>query len=65
MKNEIEENYNKLKIEISNIDARLKLLSENANNATIIVDNNLIITSSIKKNAEFLMSLNFSKRFLS
>lgn len=40
LKNEIEENYNNLKIEISNIDARLKLLSENANNATIITDKN-------------------------
>lgn len=40
LKNEIEENYNKLKIEISNIDARLKLLSENATNPTILVDNN-------------------------
>ena len=38
LKNEIEENYNALKIEISNLDAKLKLLSENANNATIIVD---------------------------
>lgn len=41
LKNEIETNYDTLKIEISNIDARLKLLSENANNATILVDNNL------------------------
>ena len=40
LKNEIEDNYNKLKIEISNIDARLKLLSENSTNPTILVDNN-------------------------
>jgi len=40
LENEIEENYNNLKIEISNIDARLKLLSENAKNKTIIVDKN-------------------------
>lgn len=40
LKNEIEENYNNLKIEISKIDARLKLLSENATNSTILVDNN-------------------------
>lgn len=38
LKNEIEENYNALKIEISNLDAKLKILSENANNATIVVD---------------------------
>lgn len=41
LKNEIEENYNSFKIEISNIDAKLKLLSESADDATIIVDNNL------------------------
>jgi len=40
LKNEIEDNYNNLKIEISKIDARLKLLSENATNPTILVDNN-------------------------
>lgn len=41
LKNEIEENYYNLKIEVSNIDAKLKLLSESASSATIIVDNNL------------------------
>lgn len=40
LKNEIEENYENLKVEISNIDARLKLLSENAVSSTIIVDSN-------------------------
>lgn len=38
LKNEIEENYKNLKLEISNLDARLKLLSESANDATILVD---------------------------
>ena len=41
LKNEIEENYENLKVEISNIDARLKLLSENADSSTIIVDSNV------------------------
>ena len=41
LKNEIEENYESLKVEISNIDARLKLLSENADSSTIIVDSNV------------------------
>ena len=41
LKNEIDENYNKLKLEISNLDAKLKLLSENANSATIIVDKDI------------------------
>lgn len=36
---EIENNYETLKIEISNMDANLKLLSENANYKTIVVDN--------------------------
>ena len=39
LKEEIEENYEKLKVEISNIDARLKLMSENASHTTIVVDN--------------------------
>lgn len=41
LKNEIQANYEKLKVRISNIDAKLKLLSENSTNSTIIVDNNL------------------------
>lgn len=40
LKNEVEENYESLKVEISNIDARFKLLSENASDKTIIVDKN-------------------------
>lgn len=38
----IEDNYNKLKIEISKIDANLKLMYENATNKTIVVDNNAL-----------------------
>lgn len=39
LKEEIEQNYNNLKIEISNIDAKLKLLSESADYKTIVTDN--------------------------
>lgn len=42
LKKEIEEKYNNLKIEISNIDAKLKLLSENATNKTIITDDSAL-----------------------
>lgn len=38
LKSEIEENYNSLKIEISKIDANLKLINENASNNIIVVD---------------------------
>ncbi len=38
LKKEIEEKYDELKINISNIDAKLKLLSESSNNKTIITD---------------------------
>lgn len=38
----IEDNYNKLKIEISKIDANLKLMYENAANKTIVVDNSAL-----------------------
>ena len=41
-KNDIEENYEILKVKISNLDAKLKLLSENATTTTIIVDNNTL-----------------------
>lgn len=41
LKEEIEENYNNLKIAISKIDANLKLLSENATNKKIVVDNSV------------------------
>ena len=39
---EINNNYNDLKVKISNIDAKLKLLSENANKKTIVVDTNTL-----------------------
>ena len=39
LKEEIDKNYENLKIEISNIDAKLKLLGENATNKTIVTDN--------------------------
>ncbi len=39
LKEEIEKNYDSLKIQISNIDAKLKLMSENASHTTIVVDN--------------------------
>lgn len=40
IQDEINENYNNLKIAISKIDANLKLMSESTNNKTIIVDDN-------------------------
>lgn len=39
LKEEIEKNYEELKIEISNIDAKLKLLNESATYKTILTDN--------------------------
>ena len=42
LKNDIEENYEVLKIKISNLDAKLKLLSENATTTTLIVDDNTL-----------------------
>lgn len=41
LKEEIEENYEALKLKISNIDAKLKLLSETSDYKTIVVDNNV------------------------
>lgn len=41
LKTDIENKYEQLKVEVSNVDAKLKLLSENANNSTIIVDNDI------------------------
>lgn len=38
---EIDENYEQLKIEVSNIDAKLKTMVESTNNNTIIVSNDL------------------------
>ena len=42
LKNDIEENYEILKIKISNLDAKLKLLYENATSTTIVVDSNTL-----------------------
>lgn len=42
LKNDIEDNYELLKIKISNLDAKLKLLSENATTTTIVVDNDTL-----------------------
>lgn len=42
LKNSIEENYEILKIKISNLDAKLKLLYENATTTTIITDTNTL-----------------------
>ena len=39
LKTEIEDNYEKLKIEISNIDAKIKLMNENSTKKTIVIDN--------------------------
>lgn len=41
LKTNIQENYDALKIEVSNLDAKLKLLSESSNNPTIVVSNDL------------------------
>ena len=41
LREEIERNYEALKIEISNMDANLKLLSESASYKTIVVDNSV------------------------
>jgi len=40
LKNEIEENYENLKVEISNIDAKFRLMSGSTDNQNIVVDNN-------------------------
>lgn len=42
LKNEIEKNYEDLKIKISNIDANIKLIYENATHKTIVVDNDAL-----------------------
>ena len=42
LKNNIEENYEALKIKVSNLDAKLKLLSETATTTTIVVDNDTL-----------------------
>lgn len=42
LKNNIEENYESLKIKISNLDAKLKLLSETATTTTLITDSDTL-----------------------
>ena len=41
LKNEIDENYQKIYVEVSNLDANLKQLPENATNNVIVVGNNI------------------------
>lgn len=41
LKNEIEENYDQLRIDVSNLDAELKLISQSADNPTIVVSNDV------------------------
>ena len=41
LKEEIEKNYDELKIEISNIDAKFNLMKASTDNTTIVVDNNI------------------------
>lgn len=41
LKNNIDSNYEQLKLEISNIDARLKLMAENTDNKVIVVGNDV------------------------
>lgn len=41
LKTEIEENYETLKVEISNIDAKLKLITDSTDNKTIVVSSDL------------------------
>ena len=41
LKSEIDENYDQIKIDISNLDAKLKLMIESSNNKTIVVSNDL------------------------
>lgn len=41
LKTEIDENYENLRVEISNIDAKLKLITDSTDNKTIVVSNDL------------------------
>ena len=41
LKNEIKENYEKLKIELSELDAKIRLIAESSDNKTIVVGNNV------------------------
>lgn len=51
LKNEIDTNYENLKISISNIDARLKVITDSSRNKTIVVSNDLF---------QFLSKYNFN-----
>lgn len=42
LKNDIEEKYEELKVKISNIDAKLKLLNESSSNITIVTNTNVL-----------------------
>lgn len=42
LKNEIESNYEALKLEISNLDAKIKLMATNASDKNIVVSNDLL-----------------------
>lgn len=42
LKKEIDENYEKLKVELSELDAEIKLTAENAKNKTIVVNNDTL-----------------------
>lgn len=41
LKNEIDQNYEQLKVEVSNIDAKLKLMAESSDTKTIVVSNDV------------------------
>ena len=43
LKDEINQNYEKLKIELSNIDAKFKSMNEKADNKTIVVSSDLFL----------------------
>lgn len=43
LKNSIEDNYEQLKIDISNLDARMRSILDNANNNTIVVSDDLFL----------------------
>ncbi len=41
LKNEVETNYEQLKIDVSNLDAKLKIMANNSDNLTVVVDNDV------------------------
>lgn len=42
LRNEIDENYEKLKLDVSNLDAKIKLMATNATDKNIVVSNDLL-----------------------